>query len=136
MIRKHCDGYQNYGDDQWYQICTDIQSVSPYNNDRNQRLHFYLSNDDSKATQCHVQLWQKLGAYDYYGLQRYVVHFLVFGEEFLLTRVRAYCRGGLSNLAAGVPYGQYVDKYKAFMDSNNGENMHNGMAIYWNIPSM
>lgn len=50
------------------------------------------------------------------------------------SQLTVVCRGGLSNMGAGHSYGQYVNKYEAFM--KKGKNLHNGMGIYWNVPSM
>ena len=73
-----------------------------------------IRDDVKKATKCQHQLWKTLGSTNYYGLQR----------------------GGLSNMGAGQAYGQYVDKYTKFYATKKGKNMHNGMGIYWEVPSM
>ena len=39
-------------------------------------------------------------------------------------------------MGAGHAYGQYVDKYTKFYSTKKGKNMHNGMGIYWEVPSM
>lgn len=41
-------------------------------------------------------------------------------------------RGGLGNPQAGPAYGEFVWKYDSFCQSH----MTDGMAIYWNVPSM
>ncbi|KAI4245680.1 MAG: hypothetical protein L6R42_010128 [Xanthoria sp. 1 TBL-2021] len=92
MIREYCDHFQGAGPSEW-------QS-------RGQELH----DDVGLATQCQRQLFSKLGADKFFGLQR----------------------GGLSNQGAGAEYGQFVGKYQGFCKSH----MKDGMAIYWNVASM
>ena len=41
-------------------------------------------------------------------------------------------RGGQGNPGAGAAYGQYVYKYNDFVAAH----MTDGMAIYYNVPSM
>lgn len=46
------------------------------------------------------------------------------------------CRGGLGNPGAGAEYGDHVQNYKKFCESEGGKHMTDGMAIYWNVASM
>ncbi|KAL8681980.1 MAG: hypothetical protein Q9186_001922 [Xanthomendoza sp. 1 TL-2023] len=73
-------------------------------------LGLQVHNDVAVATQCQRQIFDKLGPAQFFALQR----------------------GGLGNPGAGVEYGKYVQQYLDFVQAH----MTDGMAIYWNVPSM
>ncbi|KAL8719011.1 MAG: hypothetical protein Q9181_008123 [Wetmoreana brouardii] len=92
MLRTYCDHFKGAGPDDWSNL--------------GQQAH----NDVTIATQCQVQLWNTLGADQFFSLQR----------------------GGSGNPGAGRAYGDYVWKYNDFCAAH----MTDGWAIYYNVPSM
>ncbi|KAG7009434.1 hypothetical protein G7Y79_00002g005490 [Physcia stellaris] len=92
MLRTYCDRFKGAGPGDWL------------------GLGSQLHNDVGIATQCQRQLFDTLGADQYYALQR----------------------GGTGNPGAGSEYGQYVNKYNDFVAAH----MTDGMAIYYNIPQI
>ncbi|KAL8897188.1 MAG: hypothetical protein Q9207_007337 [Kuettlingeria erythrocarpa] len=77
---------------------------------RGQEIH----NDVALATRCQRQLWDQLGPQQYFSLQR----------------------GGLGNPGAGAEYGNYVEKYRMFCESDGGVHKSDGICTYWNVASM
>ncbi|KAL9024188.1 MAG: hypothetical protein Q9196_006698 [Gyalolechia fulgens] len=96
MLRTYCDQFQGAAPGDWFTL--------------GQQVH----NDVGVATKCQRQLWDKLGAAQFFSLQR----------------------GGLGNPGAGAEYGEYVQKYDAFCQADGGQHMRDGMAVYWNVHSM
>ncbi|KAI4179111.1 MAG: hypothetical protein L6R41_008025 [Letrouitia leprolyta] len=96
MLRTHCDHFAGAGEGEWMS--------------RGQEAH----NDVGIATGCQRQLWDKLGADQFFGLQR----------------------GGTGNMGAGAAYGEYVRKYNSFIQADGGVHLSDGMATYYNVPSM
>lgn len=45
-------------------------------------------------------------------------------------------RGGTGNMGAGAAYGEYVRKYNSFIQADGGVHLSDGMATYYNVPSM
>ncbi|KAL8709886.1 MAG: hypothetical protein Q9220_005502 [cf. Caloplaca sp. 1 TL-2023] len=79
----------------------------------------------------------EIGVYrnNWYMLRSYCSHFQGAAPEDW-QNLGSQAQGGVGDPAAGAVYGQYVWKYNDFCTSDGGVHLSDGMATYWNVPSM